>query len=116
MEQTIKKMVTSSCANYIDGKCILLNRECPLISGGEYRGKKIAASDCTCIYFERSVLPANRAVKAVYYGKDTVLNKTCKSCDKGFNSVSNRAVYCSDICRKSARKRTHIKYNQTRVK
>ncbi len=116
MKQDIKQLVTSTCANYINGKCILLDKECPLTSGEEYRGKKIAASDCSCTYFEKAVLPANKTLEAVYYGKETVLNKTCKGCGKGFNSVSNRAVYCSDICRKSARKKTFIKANQKRAK
>ncbi|MGV2443231.1 UNVERIFIED_CONTAM: hypothetical protein FO527_03785 [Bacillus sp. ATCC 13368] len=114
MEKEIKKLITSTCANFIDGNCILLDRECPLISGGVYRNKKIPASDCSCTYFEKSVLPANKTLEAIYYGKETVLNKTCKGCGKGFNSVSNRAVYCSDVCRKSARKNTHIKYNHKR--
>ncbi|UTV31685.1 cysteine-rich VLP protein [Bacillus altitudinis] len=116
MKTEIKKLVTTNCANYIDGNCVLLDRECPLIVGGEYRGKKIAASDCSCTYFEKAVLPANKTVEAVYFGKETVLNKSCKGCGKGFNSVSNRAVYCSDICKRSARKSTHIKYNQKRAK
>ncbi|MES1046747.1 hypothetical protein FOA22_20005 [Heyndrickxia oleronia] len=116
MEKDIKQLVTKSCANFIDGKCILLDRECPLLVGGEYRGKKIAASDCSCTYFEKDVLPSNKTVEAFYYGKETVLNKSCKGCGKGFNSVSNRSAYCSDICRKSARKKTFIKANQKRAK
>ncbi|WP_082683460.1 cysteine-rich VLP protein [Fictibacillus sp. FJAT-27399] len=116
MEQSIKQLVTSSCANYINGKCILLDRECQLISGGEYRGKKIPASDCSCTYFEKSVLPANKTLEAIYYGKQSVQNKSCKGCGKGFNSVSNRAVYCGDSCRRSARRSTFIKANQKRTK
>ncbi|WP_163528809.1 cysteine-rich VLP protein [Halobacillus ihumii] len=114
MEKELKKLITNSCANYIDRSCILFDRECPLISGGEYRGKKIPASDCSCAYFEKAVLPADKTLEAMYYCKETVLNKTCKGCGKGFNSVSNRAVYCSDSCRKSARKSTHVKYNRKR--
>lgn len=114
--ETIRKLVTTSCANYVDGNCILLDKECPLISGGEYRGKKIPAKDCSCTYFEKAVLPANKTLEAVYYGKDTVLNKSCKGCGKGFNSVSNRSVYCGDICRKSARNKTFIKANRNRTK
>ncbi|MDR4946510.1 cysteine-rich VLP protein [Neobacillus cucumis] len=115
MEKDIKQLVIKSCANFIDGKCILSDRECPLLVGGEYRGKKIAANDCSCSYFAKAVLPANKILEAVYYGKETVINKSCKGCGKGFNSVSNRAVYCSDICKRSARKSTHIKYNQKRL-
>lgn len=115
MEKGIKQLVTKSCAKFINGKCILLDRECPLLVGGEYRGKKIPASDCSCIYFEKAVLPANKTVEAVYYGKDTVLNKVCKACGKGFNSVSNRAVYCGDICRQSARRSSFIKANRKRA-
>jgi hypothetical protein len=114
MEQNIKQLVTSSCANFIDGGCILLDRECPLISGGEYRGKKIPANDCSCTYFEKAVLPADKTLEAIYCGKETVLNKVCKSCGKGFNSVSNRAVYCGDLCRQSARRSTFIKANRNR--
>ncbi|PFO03744.1 conjugal transfer protein [Bacillus sp. AFS076308] len=113
--ETIKKLITESCANFANGECILLDRECPLISGGEYRGKKIPSKDCSCTYFERSVLPANKTLEAEYYGKET-LTKKCKGCGKGFNSVSNRAVYCGDVCRKSARKNTHIRYNSKRAK
>ncbi|TKC18177.1 cysteine-rich VLP protein [Robertmurraya kyonggiensis] len=114
--ETMKKLITTSCANYIDGKCLLFDRECPLISGGEYRGKKIPASDCSCTYFEKAVLPANKTLEAVYYGIDTVLNKKCKGCGKGFNSVSNKAMYCGDVCRKSANRNSHRKYNQKRAK
>ncbi|MDD9312575.1 cysteine-rich VLP protein [Cytobacillus firmus] len=116
MKTEIKKLVTTNCANYIDGKCLLLDRDCHLINSGEYRGKKIPASDCSCSYFEKAVLPANKTVEAVYFGKETVLNKSCKGCGKGFNSVSNRAVYCSVICKRSARKWTHIRYNSKRAK
>jgi hypothetical protein len=118
MKTEFKKLVTTSCANYVDGNCVLLDRDCPLINGGEYRGKMIPASDCSCTYFEKAVLPANKTVEAIYYGngKETVHNKLCKGCGKGFNSVSNRAVYCSDICRQSARKSTHIRYNHKRAK
>lgn len=115
MNKELKKIVTS-CANYIDGKCILMDSVCPLISGGEYRGKKIPASDCSCTYFEKAVLPANPTAQAIYYSKDNVHNKSCKDCGKGFNSLSNRAIYCSDICRRSARKITHIRYNHKRAK
>lgn len=116
MEKELKKLITTSCTNNIDGKCILFDRECPLISGGEYRGKKIPASDCSCTYFEKAVLPANKTVEAFYYGKQTVMNKTCKGCGKGFNSVSNRSIYCGDICKKSARKKTFRKANRNRTK
>lgn len=112
---TIQQLVNSSCSNLVDGKCTLLERKCPLISGGEYRGKKIPASDCSCTYFEKAILPIDKTVEAVYYGKETVLNKSCKGCGKGFNSISNRAMYCSDICRGSARKKTFIKANQKRT-
>jgi Cysteine-rich VLP len=115
VEKDIKRLVTKLCANFIDGGCILLDKECPLLVGGEYRGKKIPASDCSCTYFEK-ILPIDKTLEAVYYGKETVLNKTCKGCGKGFNSLSNRAVFCSDICRKSARKKTFIKANQKRAK
>jgi hypothetical protein len=111
----IKNLITSSCANYVDGKCLLLDKECPLISGGEYRGNKIPASDCSCTYFEKAVLPADTTVQAIYYGNDT-LTKKCKGCGKGFNSVSNRAVYCGDICRQSARRSTFVKANRNRIK
>lgn len=112
----VKNLIKTSCANYVDGNCLLLDRECPLISGGEYRGKTIQASDCSCAFLENSVLPTNKTIEAIYYGKETVLNKTCKGCGKGFHSVSNRTVYCSDTCRQSARKKTHVTYNQKRVK
>ena len=78
MTKSLKKLITSTCANYIDGNCILLDKECPLISGGTYRNKEIPASDCSCTYFEKSVLPANKTLEAIYYGKETVLNKLCK--------------------------------------
>jgi Cysteine-rich VLP len=114
LEQSIKKLVTSTCANHIDGICVLHDKPCPLIYGGYYGENKIPASDFSCTYFEQSVLPANKTVEALYYAKETVLNKSCKGCGKGFNSVLNRAVYCGDLCRKSARRNTHVKYNLKR--
>ncbi len=114
MSHSIKQLITKSCANYVDGGCILWDKPCPLIAGGTYNGKKIPASDCSCPYFEKSVLPADKTVEAIYYSKDTVLNKSCKACGKGFNSVSNRATYCSDLCRRSARRSTFVKANQNR--
>jgi len=115
MEHDLKYVVTKSCANYVNGKCVLSDRECPIISGGEYRGKRIPASDCSCAYFEKAVLPASKTAEAIYYGKEIVLNKSCKGCRGKFHSVSNRALYCSDICKKAARKKTHVKYNQKRI-
>ncbi|WLR56511.1 cysteine-rich VLP protein [Mesobacillus subterraneus] len=116
MCNAIKKLVRTSCANYVAGHCALLDKECPLISGGEYRGKEIPASDCSCSYFEKAVLPSHITAEAIYYGKEAVIDKFCIGCGKGFNAVSNRTVYCSDICRKSARKQSHVKYNQKRAK
>jgi Cysteine-rich VLP len=116
MVMKVKKLITSSCANYINGICILHDKPCPLISGGEYRGKKIPACDFSCKYFEQAVLPLDKTLEAVYYGKEKVLNKVCIGCGIRFNSVSNRAVYCSDTCRHSARKKSHIKYNKKRIK
>ncbi|MCM3246538.1 cysteine-rich VLP domain-containing protein [Cytobacillus firmus] len=112
-EKGIKKLITNSCANYVEASCLLLDRQCPLISGGEYRGKEMQAKACSCSYFEKSVLPANSTLEAIYFGKGT-LNKLCIGCGKGFNAVSNRAVYCSDLCRNLARRKTHRKYNNKR--
>lgn len=114
MSQSIKKLIVSSCANYIDGGCILWDRSCPLIAGGIYNGKKIPAADCSCPYFEKSVLPADKTLEAIYHKTEAVLNKTCKGCGKDFAAVSNRAVYCSDLCRRSARRSTFVKANQNR--
>ncbi|MCY9097630.1 hypothetical protein MOE49_00790 [Bacillus inaquosorum] len=117
---TIQELVKKSCATYVNGECALLGSECPLIGGTEYRGKKIPASDFNCNYFEQYVLPLDKTLEAVYYGKETVpvmtVNKNCKGCGKAFKSVSNRAVYCGDICRESARKKSHRKYNHKRAK
>lgn len=115
MKQSIKKLVVSNCANHIDGNCVINDKPCPLIYGGNYGDNKIPASDCSCEYFKQSVLPANKTVEALYYGKEIVLNKSCKGCGKAFNSVSNRAIYCGDLCRKSARRSTHVKYNHKRA-
>ncbi|USK27365.1 hypothetical protein LIT32_18020 [Bacillus sp. CMF21] len=115
MEKEIKKLIKTSCSNYVDGQCALFGRECPLIDGGTYRGKKIPVTDNSCSYFELYVLPADKALEAEYHGKET-LSKKCKGCGKGFNSVANRAVYCGDNCRKSARRSTYVKANQKRTK
>jgi hypothetical protein len=115
-ENYIKMLIKNTCANYLDGNCLLLDNACPLIRGGEYRGKHIQANDCSCHYFENSVLLENPTTEAIYYGKETVLNKVCNGCGRRFNTVSNRAVYCGDVCRKLARKRTHVNYNRKRGK
>jgi hypothetical protein len=115
MEKEIKKLIKTSCANYTDGRCALFGKECPLIDGGEYRGKKIPVTDNSCSYFEKFVLPADKALEAKYHGKG-VMSKKCKGCRTSFNSVSNRAVYCGDKCRKSARRLTFVKANQKRTK
>jgi hypothetical protein len=115
MEKEIKKLIKTSCANYIDGQCALFGKECTLIDGGEYRGKKIPVTDNNCSYFEKYVLPADKVLEAMYQGKE-IMSKNCQGCGKGFNSVSNRAVYCSDNCRKSARRSTFVKANQKRTK
>ncbi|PFP44841.1 hypothetical protein COK01_26360 [Priestia megaterium] len=110
---TIKKLITSTCANYVDGMCVIKDRPCPLVHGATYRDHVIPASEFTCDYFETAVLPADKTLEAKYHGQET-LSKKCKGCGTSFNSVSNRAVYCSDTCRKSARKKTHIKHNNKR--
>jgi hypothetical protein len=114
MEKEIKKLIRNSCANYSEGNCLLLDKACPLVSGGTYRGKEIAAKDCSCTYFEKAVLPADTTLQAYYYGQET-LNKTCKGCGKKYHSISNRSVYCGDLCRQSARRSTFIKANRKRV-
>ena len=113
--KTIKKLIITTCANYIDGKCIIKDLPCPLVYGATYRNHTFQPSEFTCDYFEKSVLPANKTLEAEYHGQDT-LTKKCKGCGKGFNSISNRAIYCGDLCRKSARKKTFIKANQKRTK
>ncbi|MFD4058791.1 cysteine-rich VLP protein [Streptomyces californicus] len=114
MEKEIKKLIRNACANYSEGNCLLLDKACPLVSGGNYRGKEITAKDCSCTYFQKAVLPANATLEAYYYGQET-LNKTCKGCGKGFYALANKSMYCSDLCRKSANKKSHRKYNQKRA-
>ncbi|WP_172970962.1 cysteine-rich VLP protein [Bacillus sp. THAF10] len=116
MKKKIKKLVVSNCANYTNGNCVLLDKKCPIVIGGSYRGNDIPPSDCSCSYFTTSVLPIDKAIEAQYYGRPTQDKKKCKSCGTQFATASNRATYCGDSCRKSARNKTHIKYNQNRVK
>jgi hypothetical protein len=117
---TIKDLIINECANYSNGKCLIKDRLCPLIHGGVYNGYKIPAEDFSCTYFETHVLPADKTLEAIYYGKETapvkMVDKNCKGCGKAFKSTSNKALYCGDICRKSANRKSHRKYNRKRVK
>lgn len=49
--RTIKELIRNNCASFSNGQCLLLDRECPLISGGEYRGKKRSCEGKTYCLF-----------------------------------------------------------------
>ncbi|MGM0922861.1 MAG: hypothetical protein ACQEWW_16880 [Bacillota bacterium] len=100
MEKEIKKLIKTSCANFIEGKCALFGAECPLIDGGEYRGKKIPVTDNSCSFFEKFVLPSDKALEAEYHGKE-IKRKNCKKCGESYSgSKSNHCEFCRETIKR----------------
>ncbi|MDL2232385.1 cysteine-rich VLP domain-containing protein [Ruminococcaceae bacterium OttesenSCG-928-L11] len=92
-KSSIRKLVTSMCANY-DGHY----KECLPLDGNCYMFGIVFNTSGLCKYFRNAVLPLNPALEAMFNHKPI---KPCKRCGKKF-PVNGRQTYCGDICAEAA--------------
>ncbi len=105
-----KQVIRDRCANYKDGLCVLRDIECPLVTAFEYRGHRFSCEEAICSFFENNVKGAQKeVVVATHYSY-----KPCKACGKPFKPTSRASLYCGELCRKLARKQSHMKYDSKR--
>ncbi len=109
MNNSIRALVNQCCNLFDDNHCVFKGKKCNIKEGRR------------CEYFEQSVLPVNKALKALYHMKyeaeahgDKLSKEKQKSiiqenselikckCGKEFKPKSNRQKYC-DRCRKAKR-------------
>ncbi|PNE04615.1 hypothetical protein C1Y47_24920 [Priestia megaterium] len=103
-----KQVIKRSCANYKDGICLIRNIKCPLVTPFEYRGKEFPCEEVECSYFNKFVAPGiqeNIETDVTVYSY-----RECAICEKQFKPKSSVSKYCSDRCKKVARRRTNNKY------
>ena len=92
--RSIRKLVTSHCANYdSEYGCLPLDCQCPML-GICY------TNSAMCRYFRESVLPNDPELEADLQSLPT---RRCQRCGKPF-PVNGRRVYCSDNCAEASRK------------
>ena len=93
-KQQVRKLVTSSCANYDrEYGCLPLDCECPMF-GICYTNSAL------CKRFRNALLPTAPELEAVFNRTATV---TCKLCGKLF-PIDGKRVYCSKRCAEDARR------------
>lgn len=107
-----RQLAAAECTNFESKSCLVLDGPCVFASAdGEHR----------CRWFEEAVLPPDPALREAYvrpYGEGAAdkegrealqqarkaLEKPCSRCGKPFVPRNNFDRYCSDICRREARK------------
>jgi len=102
---TIRKLVTSMCANYDSAYgCLPLDCDCVML------GKCWTGGGCK--YFRSSVLPLDHALEAALTGVIMDM-RACGICGKSF-PVHNNQVYCSASCAGKARNKRQRGYMRKR--
>lgn len=93
-KRAIRKLVTTSCANYDkDYGCLPLDGGCYMLTIG-YRSSRL----CRC--FRDAVLPTEPGLEALFMGTAV---KPCERCGSNF-PVNGRQAYCSAACAQMARR------------
>ena len=103
-----RQLVRNKCANYKEGMCLLRDIECPLVTSFEYRGKEFPCGEAECSYFDKYVAPGTKG--DIETGGTVYSYRECTICEKQFKPRSSVSKYCSDRCKKVARRRTNNKY------
>lgn len=96
-KSAIRKLVTSSCANYDhEYECLLLDGTCYMFTIA-YNTSNL------CKYFKNAVLPLNPDLERVFIGGIKPTTKPCGICGKMFDA-NGRQTYCSPVCVQTAKK------------
>lgn len=103
-----KQVVKKECANYKEGICLIRDVECPLVTTFKYRGKEFPCEEAECSYFDKYVALGTK--EDIETGETVYSYKECAICEKQFKPKSSVSKYCSDRCKKVARRRTNNKY------
>lgn len=90
--KAIKKLVVYECVNYIQGQCILLDKDCPQLKN---RNK-------LCSYFKESILPMDEYLY-LEITKEGFF-KRCEVCNTLFTSKARNTIYCTECAKKQTRK------------
>ena len=103
----VKKLVKSSCANYFEGNCLLLEdgydpTPCP---------QMLTYSLC-CRYFLAAVLPADKALYAELLKADG--RKRCAACGQHFTGKGRNALYCQSCAAMRKRNSTRLAMQKIR--
>lgn len=102
-----KDKVKKSCSNYKEGMCLIRDTECPLVSGFTYRGYEVPDEEIQCDYFNSFVDPQQEATAIT---KTVYSKKVCAICENHFKPKSSVSKYCSDYCKRIAKRRTNSRY------
>lgn len=108
-----KQLVKANCANYrADGMCVLRDIPCPLITAFNYKGHEFPTDEAQCNYYDTHVAPplyrtdewtATQPAKRYSY-------RDCNICGTRYQARSSRSKYCSEGCKRIARKRANNRY------
>jgi hypothetical protein len=99
--RTIRKMVTTLCANYCDVYgCLPLDCDCVMLT------KRWAGGGCR--YFRESVLPNNPVLQASL-SRQAARTRDCAVCGVEFPG-NGRKMYCSPNCAGKAQRRQQREY------
>ncbi|MFD0675290.1 MULTISPECIES: cysteine-rich VLP protein [unclassified Paenibacillus] len=114
LQREIRKLASSSCANFADKDRCLIEPDGQLTC----RYFRENAEEARCRYFESSVLPADTALEARYYGGSKRNVIRCAMCHKEYVRTSNRQRYCIG-CREraetEARRRRDARYKSNKA-
>lgn len=100
-------LIKSSCANYYEGNCLLMD------DGEPHPCPQLITASLICRYFRDAVLPADKELHTEILGPEAV--KTCEVCKKPFRAISNRAKYCARCAQKVRLKRQREYMQKPRV-
>ncbi len=82
------KLIRSMCANFLDGKCICLDCECP----------QTISYTLLCKYFKKAVLPLDKDLEADVMQDGIELR--CNDCGVPIEKTGNKKRYCERCSRK----------------
>jgi len=89
-------LIRDTCANCVQGICILLDTPCP----------QIHSDSLLCNWFKDAVLPQDRGLLDEIMRERNM--KPCCICARPFKALSNRAKYCAE-CKGRERRRMEAK-------
>lgn len=104
----INKLARERCANWVGGNCLLLD-------DGESQPcvQLFSNSGIYCNYFERSVLPADKALYNEIVGKN---NGNCHQCGKAFHKTTAHHKYCAMCAKRRHRAQKTLSEQKRRLR